>query len=230
LLPQEGEYCEETAYRFHNPPFLEDKQQLAIVRDQNIPGNMKPIKSSELEPLPLPSPFHPGRDSDHCDWSYDQTTRVLLANFLAPAAKHDGKVIVTREDKEFLLNMMQRDDITVVSEGLAGSITESPLLEQTYITTSIGSQYHHKVKEFRKTSVKPRGLVPTGETDGLYEETKWHSMTFKDYFTYLEIRQQQAQNDEDTDTVAAKHTFNFIDCDGTDVTIDPSESVLVSLL
>jgi hypothetical protein len=230
LLPQEGDYCEETAYRFHNPPFLEDKQQLSIVRDQNIPGNMKPVKSSELDPLPLPSPFQLGRDSDHCDWSFDQTTRVLLANFLAPAAKHDGKVIVTRDDKEFLLDMMQRDDITVISEGLAGSVTESFLLDQNYIKTSIGSQYHHKVKEFRKTSVKPRGCVLTGETDGLYDETKWHSMTFRDYFTYLEVRQQQAQNDEDTNTVSAKQLFSFIDCDGQDVTIDPSESVLVSLL
>lgn len=236
LQPQEEGYCEESAYRFHNPPFPENRQQqqqLAIVREDKIPGNMKPIESIKLAPLPLPSDcdLDPNslRQSDHCTWSFDENLRVLLADFLAPADKHNGKIVVTHEDKEFLFSMMQRDDITVISEGLAGKIIESSLFEQDYIKTCIGSQYHHKVKEFRKTEAKPSGCIITGETDGLYDETKWHSMTFNDYFAYLEVKQQQAQNDEDTQPGSIKKTFSFVDCDGHDVTIDPTESVLVSL-
>jgi len=38
--------------------------------------------------------------------------------------KHDG-VRLTREDEVFLLEMMERDDVTVVSEGLADAVNDT---------------------------------------------------------------------------------------------------------
>ena len=216
-------YCEERAYRLYNPPFpdpghesdLEHYQQLAVVRTNEIPGNMSPITEVELErhPLPPPPPLPPFPESSNCDWKFDQTTRVLLADFLSPSLRN-GKIIITPEDEQFLMTMMERDDITVVSEGLAVGI-DLRLFDEDFITGRIGHNYHPKIKEFRKTE-------SGSDVDGTYSETTtWHSMTFKDYFAYLK---HASNTDENVDSM-----FTFEDSEGNQVNIDTKEVVLVSM-
>jgi hypothetical protein len=220
-------YYEESAYRFHNPPFPENgPEQLAVVRPCEISGKMEPVDRDKLDAIPPPSPLLQFPMSDHCVWSFDESTRVLLANFSAPASKNDREVVITREDEAFLLKMMERDDITLISEGLANKITFS-LLGRDYIKGCIGSQYHHKVKHFKKTITKSRGrnCDLTGETTGRYEEKDWHSMKFEDYFNYLDFRQQSQNGRNETND----ETFTFIESEGKETKVDPSNDVLVSI-
>jgi hypothetical protein len=72
-------YCEESAYRFHNPPFpREGPEQLAVVRPPEMSGKMTPVESGKLDAIPPPKPLPQFPISDHCDWSFDEGTRVLL--------------------------------------------------------------------------------------------------------------------------------------------------------
>ena len=214
-------YEEAVAYRIHNPPFPKNGlAQLAIVRGDGIPGNLSPVRSENLAPLPPSPPLPEFPSTGCCVWSYDKSTRVLLGNFRAPASKQ-GKIIVTRDDEEFLLKMMERDDITVISEGL-GDTLQSSLFEQDYMRACIGSQYHHKVKSFHKIKTTPRNSVSTGESNGLYEETSWHSMRFDDYFDYLDIKREKGQPRK-------KSNFAFTDSEGRREKIDVDETVLYML-
>lgn len=94
-----------------------------------------------------------------------------------------------REDEMFLLEVMERDDITVVSQGLADGIDLS-LWTPQFITNCIGSSYHHKICVFKTTN---------NET---LEEDRWYSMKVSDFFRYLAKR---ADNHPEM--------FTFIDCD-----------------
>ena len=64
---------------------------------------------------------------------------------------------------------MERDDITVISQGLADAINPS-LYSNDYIKGVIGSIDHHKVRRF----TRQRQIVEAG----------WHTMKFEDYFDY----------------------------------------------
>ena len=223
LPPSAEEYHEESSYRYDNPPFPEKStEQLAVNRDKSIPGNMTPVDSSKLTPLQKPPPLPQTPTSEHCVWTYDEISRILLANFKTPAT-NSGRVVITREDEEYLLKMMERDDITVISEGLADEFDLS-LLGKTYVESRLGSQFHHKVKEFRKTSSIPCD-IPTGETAGQYQEKGWHSMKFKDYFNYLSLKEKILSSDE---SVTTDDMFTFKDSNGKDTSVDTSQSVLVS--
>ena len=50
----------------------------------------------------------------NCKWTYNEETHVVLANF--------QKQTIKEKDENFLLQMMERDDVTVVIEGLVSSL------------------------------------------------------------------------------------------------------------
>jgi len=186
---------------------------------------MTPIDSSKLAPLQKPPPLPELPSSKDCIWTFDDASRVLLADFRTPAT-NSGKVVVTCEDEEYLMKMMERDDITVISEGLADDFDLS-LLGQTYIESRLGTQFHHRVKEFRKTSSRtpPCGLQ-TGEAIGQWDENGFHSMKFKDYFSYLSLKQQLLNSDY---LCANDKMFTYKDSNGKVISIDVTQSVLYLL-
>ena len=216
-------YHEESSYRFHNPPFPDGGEQLAVVRTfhehHTANWNMAPVEDSKLSSLPCPPPLPPLPKSGHCEWTFVEATRVLLADFKTASATH-GKIVITPEDEQFLMTMMERDDITVISEGIAADVDMS-LLGRDYVSSCIGSQYHYKVKEFRKTASVRKGSNFTGEVNGMYcEEMQWHSMRFRDYLDYLEYFQKTKENGD--------KMFTFTNSEGNKVEIDTSKVVLVS--
>lgn len=225
-------YEEESAWRFYNPEFPEvetmsSKKGLSPEKLTELRGGIAlsplsvPISPDELPPLPPAAPLPPLPDTEFCDWSFDEESRVLLADFRVPSRrKMEGEgerfeVKVVREDEIFLLTMMERDDITVISQGLADEINSS-IWSREYIESVIGSVYHHKFRGFQ-TMFREDGTI----SEQTMEKEGWYSMKFSDYFKYLEQRCSVKSNLLDT------KDFTFIDSYGTTTTVDVDNEVLV---
>jgi len=132
-------YREETAWREYNPPMPE--------KGNNIPDA---VESKDLKPLPPAPPLPDFPMTGRCTWTFDKKSRVLLGNFIQP----DGKVEVTVEDEMFLLHMMERDDVTCISDGLAKGIDPNLYSLET-IVNACGDEYFHKFRQFVKEPVLP---------------------------------------------------------------------------
>jgi hypothetical protein len=205
--------------------------------------------------MPLP-------DTGRCAWSYDERTRVLLADFrrassrlrrcqrsnTSDAPNDDGEggakqeeeedddddgVRLTREDEVFLLEMMERDDVTVVSEGLADAVNDT-LWTPDYIEGCIGSEYHHKFRSFVKVPPHPGGGGGGGGQQQPRENDGWYSMKFSDYFRYLQHRRECLTSSVHWDGSNANGNldrgFTFIDSYGKEITVDVENEAIVSFL
>ena len=213
-------YEEESAWRFYNPGFLKDSsEQLTALRGKfDIPHSPANVAAEELRPLPPAMSLPQLPNTDYCKWSFDEKSRVLLANFREStyAANKDGKIEVGREDEDFLFKMMERDDITVISEGLADSINSS-LWTREYIEGCIGSEYHHKFRRFETKHLQGQPATQPTEKEG------WYSMKVSDYFDYLEKRQSvksSALNGAEVEQRDTSKDFTFIDSGGQTKTVN----------
>ncbi|KAL7553995.1 hypothetical protein ACHAWF_017589 [Thalassiosira exigua] len=205
--PSSSHYEEASAWRFHNPPFPVDSEEQLTVRT----GIMSPqISSGELPPLPPPPPLPEMPSTECCTWSFDEKSRVLLANFRdCQYAKQKRKIKVAHEDEQFLLIMMERDDITVISEGLADSI-DSSFWTREFIEGCIGSEFHHKIRGFAREPLEAKQVK---------EKKGWYSMQVSDYFRYLDQRMsvKRAKLDKpETNGVPSgvEDEFSFINSEG----------------
>lgn len=224
-LTNGGFYEEESAWRLHNPNFpAESNEKLTTLRDGDFVSKINPrTPEEELQPLPPPLPLLLSSclpNTGFCTWSYDDKSRVLLADFRnAPHQQEsdDGgrKVVrIMREDEIFLLQMMEKDDITVISEGLADAIN-SLLWEKDYIEGCIGSEYHHKFRSF----VKGR------------ENNGWYSMKFSDYYQYLERRESvmsHGSNGSNSKDIPGRE-FTFIDSYGKEIIVNVENEAIYML-
>lgn len=230
--PSTTYFEEESAWRFHNPAFPDDSfEQLTVMRDESkIPYITPAVSSHELQPLPSPPPIPDFPDTGFCQWSFDETSRVLLAKFLTfKGEKLFGKIMVNPEDERFLLRMMERDDITVISEGLADEINAS-LWTKEYITGCIGSEYHHKFRAFQK---KSRAVTKNDSATMIEyheEQSGWYSMKVASYFEYLEKRRsvQGGHEDGSESSDGSEKMFSFEDSNGKEHCINAEEVSLVS--
>ena len=141
-------YVEEEAWRYHNPPLPPSKtaaDEEEEVTDVNL---FTYVTHGDLRPLPPPPPL-PEKfpHTPFCVWSFDTETRVLLADFRQEA----GDPIITIEDEKFLLEMYERDDITVVSQGLVSGLNKEKWTLDM-IERVAGDEYYHKFRKFEKPS------------------------------------------------------------------------------
>lgn len=146
-----------------------------------VPNGLAPIG-----PPPSPPQIPDGLKGK---WTYSEETRLFLADFRDITQVPD-------QDVKFLLELMARDDLVVVSEGLWGSTFET-LMQLEYLEAAFGHQIHHK---FRMFSKKKEG--------GYEEKPDGLSMRAKDFFRYL---QKKMANDDDDDD---QRSFLFTDGDG----------------
>lgn len=180
-------------------------------------------------------------DTGYCKWSYEPESRVLYANFRINTSF--PVVTVTPEDESFLLRMMEQDDITVISEGLADGIS-AKLWTREYIMGCIGSQYHHKVRAFQQkarsvSNIDIENNTPTKTIEYHEEKQDWYSMKFSSYFEYLDKRRnlQEMWKQGGIDNGGSSESydipdrkFNFLDSDENMHEIDAQEVSLVSVL
>lgn len=158
-------------------------------RSNNAKRKTVPCGRRGLAPMELAPPPPPIPDGLEGRWTYNAETRLFLANFRDVASAQ-----LPDQDINFLLELMARDDLTVVSEGL-WSPTFEKLLELEYLEAAFGNQIHHKFRMFSK------------KTEGGYEEKPdGLSMRATDFFKYLEMKMT-----EDGD---CKKLFRFSDGDG----------------
>jgi len=159
----------------------------------------------------------------HCEWSYDKKSRVLLANF--HCKNRTGKIQVTSQDEAFLFRMMELDNITVISEGLADEINPS-LWTREYIEGRIGSEYHHKFRVFETISNK-NGPEQQKEKEG------WYSMKVSDYFQYLEqrstVKDGKLDSTNKNERLRSSNMFSFTDNQGNEKAVNVDNEAIYML-
>ena len=134
----------------------------------------------QLDPL-LPAPPIHTSTFPSSRWSYNETSRVLLGVF-------NDKHHLDREDLIFLLKMMERDDITVVTEGFAPLDTSMWTLAT--LSHMVGDNVCHQFRVFRRRLVE----VGTSEKscyESFEELGECRGMFMKDYFRYIQLRKDQ---------------------------------------
>jgi len=111
--------------------------------------------------------------------------------------------------------MMQKDDITVVSEGLMDGLNEE-IWNLEYLERTIGNKTYHKFRKFERKQLGG-GQVTFAEVDGLM------SLKLSDFFRYLEFRRQVLQT---ATTDKDSRMFSFVDKDDQRRAIDVQDVVL----
>ena len=161
-------YVEETAHIYHNPPFPSE-----------VAGG---VEIGDLRPIPPPPPLPNFPQNDTCQWSYDEISRVVIADF--SVGKNGMEPVVTLEDSKFLFEMLERSDITVISRGLLNTSKIDPSMwNLEYLRKTVGREFYHKFRRF-DMKVDQNGIETCKEVDSLL------SMRFEDYVKYCDMRER----------------------------------------
>jgi len=183
-------YVEEEAHLYHNPP-LPSKVTQGV-----RPQDLAPLKP----PPPPPTPPETGK----CSWSYDDENRIFLADFRA----HDGPMDPI--DTRFMLEVMERDDLTLISDGLLDMMRlDRKLWTMENIAGTFLDEFYHKFRRFDST------------TNTVVEIDHLHSMRMSDYCAYLEKRAKFLAGIEHEGPY-----FSFEDHQGKEHKLDVSVSAL----
>jgi hypothetical protein len=187
-------YVEEDAWKYHNPPLG------GAVSPQNLPA------------LPEAPPLPTFPNTGECKWTFDLHTRVLLADFR-------GRTEITVTDEHFVLLMMERDDVTLVIEGLGEGLDDLALRN---IREQLGDEFYHKFRRFDQA-----GPNEYREVDGML------SMRVTKFMEYLERRRESLNRDQAVDdpkSSAVQATddcqFTFKNHEGKDQSINVVKTVL----
>lgn len=152
-------------------------------------------KLEKLEPLPEAFPL-PEFPSDR--WSFDENSRVLLVNF-----KNCPEIPL--HEKRFAAQMMQRDDITLIFDGLLENLDARKWtigsIEQAFC-----EKPYHKFRRFNR-EVDAAGMISYVEQD------KFASMKVTDFVRYLLILQRYDESTSD-------RSLTYVDADGKEHTIE----------
>ena len=124
----------------------------------------------EYAPLEPTDPLPSFPSTQYCQWEYNPKSRVILASF-----KIHNPLTIHQTDYKFLLSMMERDDISLVIDGLATTLDEN-LWNKDYLKDTVGNDIFHRFRTFINVN-------------GVYEEKKgFLSMKIGDYVEYLNLR------------------------------------------
>ena len=160
-------YIEEEAHLYHNPP-LPSKMTVGV-----LPKDLKKIPPAP----PLPGFPNTGK----CDWKFDEEQRILLADF---TCNESQPFVMDPEDERFFVAMLERNDITVISEGFVSQDKLDPSLwSLQYLARVLGSEYFHKFRRFDTVRYED-GSEKCIEVDGLL------SMKMSDYVEYMKRRRR----------------------------------------
>ena len=103
-----------------------------------------------LEPIEPPDAIPEFPSTSSCYWTFNEANRVLLGKFTVGSSDR-----IRDEDKIFLLQMMERDDISVVTEGLVHGLDKDKW-DLNNISKCVGERFHHKVISFTNEENRSR--------------------------------------------------------------------------
>jgi hypothetical protein len=210
-------YEEETAFLHFNPPFP--------VEGKDIP---EAVPTKELGDLPIPDDPDESKfpNTGKCKWSFDKDTRVLLADF----RQENGKVELIEEDERFLYEMMERDDITCISDGLANHIDPKSYDPNTLFNAA-GDEFFHKHRRFDK--MKRQEFEALGETHVTckYKEKDVSlAMQVKDFSRYVGMHEAALKAEAEGKADAVETKFEFKDQSGTVHTIEDVRNTVLYMI
>ena len=120
-------------------------------------------------------------EEQSCFWELDSVNRILKVS-LNPGCDKLSDVA-----KAYLLSMMERDDIAVITAGLSRDFS-SYFCSLSYIAAKVGTMFHHRFRKFVRMNVEETadgGRNPQSQ----YEEINPDfSMRVGDFVKYLEAR------------------------------------------
>ena len=184
---------------------------------------------SDMEVLKEAPPLPNFPNTGKCKWTFNAEERVILANFKCGG----GQDKLSEEDESFLLSMMERTDIAVVSDGLFNHRNKS-LWDADLIEGCAGNNMYHHFRLFEKTEMTQEAIDDkrfgrrTKEYETLNEGNPKleHfcerdgdlSMKIGDYICYL-TKWQEVQKNPTCDSI-----FKFKTFAGDDRSIDVKKS------
>ncbi|KAL3936586.1 MAG: hypothetical protein SGBAC_008127 [Bacillariaceae sp.] len=188
-------YVEEEAHLYHNPP---------------LPSfHSNGVSPQDLKCIPSPPPFDDLPKTGNCEWTWDNNQRVLLANF-SSSVSSSNSFFMDPKDEAFFLEMMERNDVTVISEGLISVQSLNPdYWKPDYLRRILGQEYYHKFRRFDTVKTK-EGFEKCFEVDGMV------SMKVGDYIRYLEKRHDYLRGEMD----GSDHSFSFVNHKGESKTLE----------
>ena len=172
----------------------------------------EPVPVPPLEPLPEPSAFDfqpPEIEiDDFVEWRIlDQEMRLVLADFTRVEVIHE-------KHKLYLGELLERDDVTVICEGLVPDTTETAAKAvMDSLRFCFGEKYYHNFSQFNQRQ----------EEDGsvFFEELNAKvSMKVSDYCKYLDIIEGKGR----------WKSFTYVDADGETVVIQDATKVVFYML
>jgi len=193
--PPSKYYTEETAWRLHGG---------------RLDSHGHQIDKSQIQPLPEAPPMDTSTFPKSGRWSFDVDTRVLFGDFRHYCNSQDQqKQGLDPEDEHFLLTMMARDDITVISEGFAAHL--NPNLWTLRVLKEIaGTDVCHQFRVFERVlefqAANSGSNIKTdheGDCDqnGTQNKVQWfqsykehancRALQMKDYIRYIYQRKEQ---------------------------------------
>jgi hypothetical protein len=175
-----------------------------------------------IEKLPEAPQIPSIPNTGKCNWSFDHEQRVLLANFNVGKSKPE----LIPLDKSFLLRMMERTDIAVVSEGLFEHFDPS-VWDLDFIDSRTGDKMYHRFRLFEKRATTEENIaskrigLEQEEVDETAPSVQQYlerdgdiSMKICDYIRYLrqwEEIQKKPENDPNFSYVTPKGTECVLD-------------------
>jgi hypothetical protein len=193
-------YIEEEAHLYHNPPLPSATTQGVLPKD--------------LSKIPPPEPMSSLPNTGHCNWTYDATQLVLLADF---SLNTSHPLIMNRIDELFFLQMLERTEITVISQGLLDWQRMDPRIWRLpYVCGVLNREFYHKFRRFDTIIDPETGFEQCSEIDVMY------SMRMRDYHDYVERRRRQ----KNTTDVDFDPMFTFVDHEERERTIHVGISAL----
>ena len=149
---------------------------------------------NSCKPLPPAPPVNlPKSSSLHCDYSFDEVSRVLLIKVRKDEGGDCYYNRLSKEDEQYVLRMMERDDVTCVFEGFCRNLDKN-LWAFNRFSSPFGAtaEPHYKVRVFR--GVNNCTIVPQNyeEKDGVIV------LTPSDFVRYLYQRKEELERIETT--------------------------------
>lgn len=224
----------------------------AQLKDQKATEPRAEPAIGKLNPLPIANPIPASPCTGRCEWIWNPDhssdfSRVLLAKF-----KLEDGMEIHPEDEKFLLQMMERDDITFISEGLVDGLSRNKW-DLNFISRLVGDQYYHKFRKFHRRLVQEPESITTSKIDKRFfvahrEVDGFASMKVADYINYLHRRgdalahiakekekkkssKSNSRNPED-DNIGRRlqddgpESFSFVNHDGESVSVNLVDDVL----